>query len=92
MEFKEAIEQFKNWRQFKVKKQTVKGYDRELRTFCLFLRNPQIEHITLNQVMEYLNGLAELGWDRNSFIGKCMALRKFFEFFRLQGYQVLDEI
>jgi len=91
MEFKEAIEQFKNWRQFKVKKQTVKGYDRELRTFCLFLRNPQIEDITLSQVMEYLNGLAELGWDRNSFIGKCMALRKFFEFFRLQGHRVLDE-
>ena len=91
MEFKEAIEKFKNWRQFKVKKQTVRGYDRELRTFCLFLRNPQIEYITLDQVMEYLNGMAELGWDRNSFVGKCMALRKFFEFYRLQGYQVIDE-
>ena len=91
MEFKQAIEQFKNWRQFKVKKQTVKGYDRELRTFCLFLRNPHIEEITLNQVMEYLNGMEELGWDRNSFVGKCMALRKFFEFFRLQGYRVIDE-
>lgn len=35
--------------------------------------------------------MAELGWDRNSFVGKCMALRKFFEFYRLQGYPVIDE-
>lgn len=88
---KEAIIQFSNWRQFKVKKQTVRGYDRELRNFCLFLRNPEIENIALNDVMEYLNGMADLGWDRNSFVGKCMALRKFFEFYRLQGYKVVDE-
>ncbi len=88
---KDAINQFSNWRQFKVKKTTVRGYDRELRNFCLFLRNPDIEHITLSNVMEYLNGMAELGWDRNSFVGKCMALRKFFEFYRLQGYKVIDE-
>ena len=88
---KDAIYQFSNWRQFKVKINTVRGYDRELRNFCLFLRNPEIENITLSDVMEYLNGMAELGWDRNSFVGKCMALRKFFEFFRLQGYKVIDE-
>jgi len=88
---KDAIYQFSNWRQSKVKKNTVRGYDRELRNFCLFLRNPEIENITLSDVMEYLNGMADLGWDRNSFVGKCMALRKFFEFYRLQGYKVIDE-
>lgn len=91
MEFKQAIGKFTNWRQFKVKKQTVKGYDRELRNFCLFLRNPEIEQIGIADVMEYLNGMADLGWDRNSFVGKCMALRKFFEFYRLQNYSVIDE-
>lgn len=88
---KDAINQFTNWRKFKVKEGTVRGYDRELRNFCLFLRNPHIEEITLSGVMEYLNGMADLGWDRNSFVGKCMALRKFFEFYRLQGYQVISE-
>ncbi len=53
----------------------MRGYDRELRNFCLFLRNPDIEQITLGNVMEHLNGMADLGWDRNSFVGKCMALR-----------------
>ena len=35
--------------------------------------------------------MKELGWDQNSFVGKCMALRKFFEFYRLQNYSVIDE-
>jgi len=69
----------------------VRGYDRELRNFSLFLRNPEIENVTINDVMEYLNGMAEMGWDHNSFIGKCMALRKFFEFYRMQGIEVIDE-
>jgi len=91
MQFKEAIDQFSDWRRFKVKGQTVKGYDQTLRQFCLFLRNPQIEDISIHHVMDYLNGMKELGWDQNSFVGKCMALRKFFEFYRLQNYAVLDE-
>jgi len=91
MQFKEAIDQFSNWRKFKVKGQTVRGYDQTLRNFCLFLRNPQIEEIGINHVMEFLNGMKEIGWDNNSFVGKCMALRKFFEFYRLQGYPVIDE-
>ena len=91
MKFRDAIEKFSTWRRFKVKSLTVKGYDKELRTFCLFLRNPDIEAIALGDVMEYLNGMQELGWSHNSFIAKCMALRKFFEFYRLQGYRVLNE-
>ena len=91
MRFKEAIDQFSNWRKFKVKVQTVKGYDQTLRHFCLFLRNPEIEDISIHHVMDYLNGMKEIGWDNNSFVGKCMALRKFFEFYRLQGYAVIDE-
>lgn len=73
-----------------MKGDTVKGYDRELRFFCLYLRSPQIENITIDDVMGYLNGMAELGWDRNSFIGKCSALRKFFEFWWDREYKVLN--
>lgn len=91
MKFSEAIHKFSTWRLFKVKTGTVKGYDKELRTFCLFLRNPCVEQIQLSDVMEYLTGMQELGWNHNSFIPKCMALRKFFEFCRLQGHQVLNE-
>jgi len=61
MKFRDAIEKFSTWRRFKVKSLTVKGYDKELRMFCLFLRNPDIEAIALGDVMEYLNGMQELG-------------------------------
>lgn len=91
MKFSDAIQRFSAWRLFKVKTHTVKGYDKELRTFCLFLRDPDIEAITVDNVMEYLNGMRLLGWSHNSFIPKCMALRKFFEFFRLHGYRVINE-
>ena len=88
---KEAINEFSNWRQFKVKGNTVKGYDREIRNFCLFLRNPDIVKVTLNDVMDYLNGVIELGWDPNSLMPRCMALRKFFEYLRLRGFTTLNE-
>ena len=91
MKFSEVIHNFSTWRLFKVKTGTVKGYDKELRTFCLFLRNPDVEQIQLGDVMDYLTGLKELGWNHNSFVPKCMALRKFFEFCRLQGLRVLNE-
>ncbi len=32
--------------------------------------------------------MQEMGWDHNSFVGKCMALRKFLEFYRLQRFPV----
>ncbi len=87
---KDTIKLFSEWRRYQVKPGTVYGYERELKAFCLFLRNPEVEEITTSDVAGYLNGLRELGWDRNSFIPKCMALRKFFEFCELQGLKVLD--
>jgi len=91
MEFKEAINRFSSWRTFKVKQITVKGYEFDLRSFCLYLRNPKIEDIELDQVLNYLREMENLGWDRCSFVRKCMAFRKFFEFYRRQGFNVLDE-
>lgn len=90
MRFLEAINQFSSWRTFSVKPGTVRGYDRELRNFCLFLRNPEVERITITDVMEYLNGMRQLGWDENTFVPKGMALRKFFEFCGQQGLRVLE--
>lgn len=91
MTMKEAIDQFSDWRKFKVKGSTVKGYDRELRNFCLFMRNPRVGEVQLKDVMDYLNGIADLGWAHNSLMPRCMALRKFFEFMRLQGHSTLNE-
>lgn len=87
----DAIQQFSNWRQFKVKEQAVKGYELVLRQFCLFLRNPKVEDIKLVDILQFFGLMDELGWKRNSFIPKAQAIKKFFEFLRLQGYFVINE-
>jgi site-specific recombinase XerD len=91
MLFKDAIDEFTNWRQFKINGTTTTGNDKDLRQFCLFLRNPHIEDITLNDMMLYLNLMKEIGWKHNSFVSKCMAYKKFFEFCNLRGYRVINE-
>lgn len=91
MLFKDAINEFSNWRQIKVSGHTVVRYDKVLKIFCLYLRNPHIESITLNDVMNYLNMMKDLGWKRNGIIIVTLALKKFFEFYNLQKFKVLDE-
>lgn len=86
----EAISKFTKWRSFKVKKGTVTGYDLILRQFCLYVRNCEIEHIRLDDVTNWFILLRELEWKQNSFIPKAQALRKFFEFYKLQGFRVLE--
>jgi site-specific recombinase XerD len=90
MRLSEAIPVFSQWRSFRVKPSTVRGYDQDLRMFCLFLRDPHVEQVTLSNVLEYLGGLRQLGWNENTLIPKCSALRKFFRFMRLRGYKALE--
>ena len=75
----------------KVKINTVVQYQNELRRLCLFLKNPEIETITLAQIMEFLSLMRDVGYEQNTLIPITMAIRKFFEFFRLQGLKVVDE-
>ena len=60
MLFKDAIDEFTNWRAFKINGTTTRGNDKDLRLFSVFLRNPHIEDITLNNMMEYLNLMKEM--------------------------------
>lgn len=90
MRLSEAIIDFEKWRQFKVKDSTNRGYVREIKNFCLFLRNPNLDEVGANDVMDYLNGMKDLGWEHNSFIGKCMALKKFFQYWEMRGEKVLN--
>lgn len=91
MQLYEAIKQFSEWKKMSVREGTVWGYDRDLRFFCLYLHNPPVETITIHDVTQYMNEMRALGWDPNTFIPKCMALRKFFQFCRLQGMEVINE-
>lgn len=90
MKFSDAIEKFSKWRAFQVKKATVKGYDLILKQFCLYVRDCNIEHIQLEDITSWFALLTELKWQHNSFITKAQALRKFFEFYKMQNYLVLE--
>lgn len=86
----EAIEKFTKWRTFQVKKTTVTGYDLVLCQFCIFMRNCEIERVGPNDVATWFTLQSELKWQQNTFIPKAQALRKFFEFYLLQGMNVLN--
>jgi site-specific recombinase XerD len=91
MKTSQAIEEFKNWRGFKVSGQTVVRYDNVLRIFCLCMGDPDIERIQIQHVLQYMQGMEKLGWKRNGITIVALALRKFFEFYNLRGYKCLNE-
>lgn len=61
-----------------------------VKQFCLFVRNKQVEDITIDEVMGWFNLMSDLDWEHNSFVVKAMALRKFFEYMKLTGVSCLD--
>lgn len=86
----EGIRLFTEWKSIGQKSSTTRGYNRELRMFCLYLRNPDVEAISLEHVMDYINGMLALGWDMSSFVHKCSALRSFFKYLESRKYKTLD--
>lgn len=90
MLFSEAILKFESWETYSLRPYTLRGHRLDLRSFCLYLRNPDIESIGLEDLLKYLDDLKLLGWDSNSFGRKVNILKKFFKFFKDQDYKVLN--
>ncbi len=90
MQFSDALQRFVEWKSLGVKEGTIRGYDLILRQFCLYIRNKEVESIVLEDILSWFKLMGALQWDRNSFIPKAMALRKFFEFYKHQGFPVID--
>ena len=88
MLFKDAIDQFSGWRQIKVTGPYGQTIRQGISHLCLYLKNPHIENITIQHVMDYLNLMTELGWKRNGIRIVTLALKKFFEFYNLQGLRL----
>jgi integrase/recombinase XerC len=72
------------------KLQTARGYERDARHFCVFVRNPQIENVRLDDVEEYFVTMENSGFSRNGIQMKACALRKLFSAMRKRGYIVID--
>lgn len=91
MKLSQAIEEFKNWRGFKVTGHTVVRYDSALRIFCLVMGDPEIEQIQIQHILHYLKEMERMGWKRNGINIVALALRKFFEYYNLRGYRCVNE-
>ena len=90
MLFSEAIGKFIKWKQIGSTGGTLRGYELDLRGFCLYLKNPHIEMVRVDDIIEYFDLMKQLGWKQNGFTTKSIALRKFFEFYGKQGLDVLN--
>lgn len=86
----DAVKLFVEWKSLGVKTGTMKGYGYHLRSLCLYLRNPQIEAVSLEEIIGYLNAMLYLGWDQNTLIPMGISFRKFFEYLRLKELKVLN--
>ena len=91
MLFSEAIKKFVSWKSLgRMGKETLKGYNYTLRGFCLYLRDPDIEDMSLDDVTGWFELQIKLEWDQNGLANKAAALRKFLEYCRLQEWDVLN--
>ncbi len=90
MKLNEAITKFEEYYKLRVKGGTIRGYALDLRQLCLFLRNPAIENVQDEDIISYLNGMLECGWNQNALMPKSIAFRKFFQYLSLKGYRVLN--
>jgi integrase/recombinase XerC len=95
MKLSKAIQEFRDWRGFKVCGETVVRYDSVLKHFCLSLTmamgDPDVEDIKFNHVLGYLQTMERLGWKRNGVQIVALALRVFFEYCNLRGMNCLNE-
>lgn len=90
MRLSEAIALFSRWRSRKGKAETARGYVGDLRIFCLWLRDREVERIEVADVLRFFEDMEALGWDPNTLARKSIALRGLFGFLRMMGHRTID--
>lgn len=91
MLFSEALQLFMEWGGAFKREKTMVGYTLILKQFGLFIHNKPIRAIGIQDIVAWFNLMREFHWQQNSFIPKAIALRKFFQFCRMNGYCDLSE-
>lgn len=84
MTIQEAFDQFVEWRGLKSKPRTINGYATHIMHFCIYLRDPlfEVEHITLDDCICWLQLMRTLGFDENTLQKKAISIKLLFEFLR----------
>lgn len=90
MKLSQAINEFVQLRSVKGprSRKTAARYQVTLRIFCLCMQDPELEDMDLTHIIWYFGELERLGWKPNGMNLVGIALKKFFEFCHLRGYEV----
>lgn len=91
MKVSAGIQEFNTWRGLQVSSKSVVRYGGILRIFCLALQDPDIEKISIQQILRYFTDLERLGWSPNGIGIIATALRTFFEYCNLRGLRCINE-
>jgi len=73
-----------------LKVKRIDGYDLDLRQFCIFVGNKDIEDITIQEVVAWLGWYKKLDFAAWTVLKKAMALRKLFEYYGRMKFDVVD--
>lgn len=90
MKLSEALQKYIAFGKFKNKTSSMSTYYTHIRLLCVHFRNCEIEEIKSHQIVEYMDLMESLGWDRNTFNTKANAWKQFFQFWKNEGLNVLD--
>lgn len=94
MRLSEIIKEYSDWARLTYKKatqtSTVRGYDLDLRQFCLYMRDEHIEKIRPQDITYYFSQMQNLGWKSNGIMPKSIALRNLFKYAINYGLKVIS--
>lgn len=95
MPFLLALDEYLQWLLVSTKEKTVRGYALYLKQFYMHLVGTygeefDIRVVQLKDVTNWLNLMKRLNWDANSLIPKAVAVKGFFKYWHLKGYQVVN--
>ena len=85
-----AIIEFLEWKRPSLTDSSLRGIDRDLRQFCLYVRNPDLNQLRVEDISNYLNDLLQFGWSPNSLTYKATAISQFLKFWQKRGYPVIN--
>lgn len=90
MVFYELIKKFLVHEKLRLNLLTVKGLEMDLRHLCLYLRNPEFETITDDDILGYLQGMVDLGYTANGVYKKAITYRQFWRWSNRKGIRTFN--
>lgn len=90
MKLSEALTKYIAFGKFKNKASSMSTYYTHIRLLCVHLRNCDIEEIQSHHIIEYMNLMETMGWDKNTFNTKANAWKQFFKYWDDEGLVVLN--